>query len=616
MDSSKQPTPRRARQATPTSASVRSAPGSEPSSLLERMVEELGGWGAVREPSQLAMPAAVEPPPAPHPAPGVVVLERYELSEPLADALPDTFRALDRTTRQDVLVRFLVDVPIDATLTHRFAVARSVSHSNVCRVHDLVPTPWGPAVIMEGLAGETLATHVARARAEGRFGLRRFRRIAADVFEAVAAIHAHGAVHGGLDARSVLVTERKAVVLDLGFRGPVLPPGTNQTLADRAADDVRAAALICWEMWCRTPSDDADPRARPLRLAPVGDLPTRLAPGEVRNLFRALSFDRTERPTARHVRFTSPENHTPPALRHHHRPDAGPPPGSLQRTFDPEAQALLVTYSATAPAMIGRILPLDHRTMRIGRSRSLELVVDERTVSYEHATLTWQNGPWIVEDGGSTNGTFVEQDDARAPRAVLRYGAELQLGEMRVMLVGFREGSAHHRQALAWLAERDPLTGLLGTEALRRGLEQDAELGRWADLPLHVASYRLVHDGQRTEGRLALEELLALRRIGRSIAELTDNLLLSVSPVVAGRPVVSPPGAPDLGTEIVVSLVGPTRQEAQNLVDLVVADARSRLSPRFTVEASLKPRAPGEPVVFGPPPAPPAPPRRGWAWRR
>jgi predicted component of type VI protein secretion system len=267
--------------------------------------------------------------------------------------------------------------------------------------------------------------------------------------------------------------------------------------------------------------------------------------------------------------------------------------------------------------MVGTILPLDRPTMRIGRSRSLELVVQEKTVSYEHATLTWQNGPWVVDDLGSTNGTFVEQDDARASRAILRYGVELQLGEMRVMLVGFREGSAHHQKALEWLAERDALTGLLGTEALRRGLEQDAELARWADLPLHQATYRLTHDGQRTEGRLTLEELLALRRIGRSIAELTDNLLLSVSPVVAGRPVVSPPGTPDLGTEIVVSLVGPTRQEAQNLVDMVAADARSRLSGRFTLDGTLRSRQPGEPIVFSPPPPPAGPPpKRAWTWRR
>lgn len=596
---------------------MRSAPGSEPSSLLERMVEELGGWGAVREPSQLAMPAVVSVvPSAPHPAPGAVVLERYELREPVRDTFGDTFRALDRTTRQEVLVRFLSDVSIDATLTHRFAVARSVSHSNVARVHDLVPTPWGPAVIMEGLVGETLAHHIAEARVVGRFGLRRFRQIAADLFEAVAAIHAHGAVHGGIDARSIMVTDRKAVVLDLGFRGQVFAAGASETLADRAADDVRAAALVCWDMWCTAPSDQADPRAQPLRLAPVCDVPTRLAPGEIRNLFRALSFDRSERPTARQVRFTSPENHTPPALRHHHRPEAGPPPGSVQHTFAPDAQALLVTYSATAPQMIGQILPLDRPTMRIGRSRSLELVVQEKTVSYEHATLTWQNGPWVVDDLGSTNGTFVEQDDARATRAILRYGVELQLGEMRVMLVGFREGSAHHRQALTWLAERDPLTGLLGTQALRRGLEQDGELARWADLPLHQATYRLKHDGQRTEGRLTLEELLALRRIGRSIAELTDNLLLSVSPVVAGRPVLSPPGAPDLGTDVVVSLVGPTQQEAQNLVDMVAADARSRLSGRFSLDALLTPRQPGEPIVFSPPPPPVAPPRRAWTWRR
>ena len=38
------------------------------------------------------------------------------------------------------------------------------THPNVCRVHDLAPSPWGPILVMEHIAGQTLHTHIRRRR--------------------------------------------------------------------------------------------------------------------------------------------------------------------------------------------------------------------------------------------------------------------------------------------------------------------------------------------------------------------------------------------------------------------------------------------------------------------
>ena len=69
---------------------------------------------------------------------------------------------------------------------------------NVCRVHDLAPSGWGPILVMEHIPGQTLHTHIRRKKAQGGYTSDEFRSIAAEVCAGLAAIHAQGLVHGDL----------------------------------------------------------------------------------------------------------------------------------------------------------------------------------------------------------------------------------------------------------------------------------------------------------------------------------------------------------------------------------------------------------------------------------
>lgn len=558
--------------------------------MLERMVEALGGWAVVDANPESLPP--IRQAKLPELVRGAVLADRYELLEPLANASEGTFRAVDRTTRQPVLLRLLQGLAVDASLTQRFQVAVSVSHPNVCRVHDLVLTELGPAVIMEGLTGETLATRLVDLRRRGGLAVEVFRRIASEVFEGLAAIHARDATHGAIDARNVLITDRKAVLLDMGFSpDPPSVAGLPASLrALRAAEDVRAAAQLCWSMFCiAEPDEGASLREKPLRAQPVTMLPTRLASDELRQIFQASSPQADLRPRARDLRFVQPAGRTPNFARQEHRLAPGPPPGSARDAFVPGAQSLFVTFSATSPESVGQLLPLEARELVIGRSRSADLPVREQTVSSAHARLTWQKGQWLVEDLGSTNGTFTDDDYARQERALLRHGGEVQLGEMRVMLVGFHRESTDHARALRFCARRDALTGLLDAEALRVAMDEDERFAVWAELPMHVVRYRIRRGGPPTD-RLAILEQLALRRIARRTAELTDNMLLSLTPVVAGRPKDTERGGTEPRGTFVISMVGPTAAQAQNVVDLVTSESRAHLPAGFVLEGSLRSR--------------------------
>ena len=71
------------------------------------------------------------------------------------------------------------------------------------------------------------------------------------------------------------------------------------------------------------------------------------------------------------------------------------------------------------PALID--LPAEGATLGREVDNSIRLAVS--SVSRHHATLAFQGGAWWVEDRGSANGTFV--NDQAVQRALLRPGARL-----------------------------------------------------------------------------------------------------------------------------------------------------------------------------------------------
>lgn len=59
---------------------------------------------------------------------------------------------------------------------------------------------------------------------------------------------------------------------------------------------------------------------------------------------------------------------------------------------------------------IGKKYPVSQAEIIIGRSMDAQIVVKENNVSRRHSRLTFKNGKAMVEDLGSTNGTFVNSE--------------------------------------------------------------------------------------------------------------------------------------------------------------------------------------------------------------
>ena len=557
-------------------------------------------------------PAVTKTSPPPITA-GTVVNDRYDIRHSVGKGgMGEVFLAFDRSTQQTVALKVVREESRmpgdDEALRQELLHARSVGHPNVCRVHDLAPSDWGPILVMEQIPGQTLHTHIRRRKAQGGYTSDEFRKIASEVCYGLAAIHAQGLVHGDLKPGNVMVTDTKAVILDFGFaqerarasaRRPGAPPdgGTPNYMSPErlrnggasADDDVYAMALTLWEMWtCRVPEPGYKPRAKSMKAQIMFDVPSGLSIDEVKQIFRGMNEDPNMRPQARHMRFFNPTQlTTSPIQVPRERLDPGPPLGRAQTSvFAPGSQSLLVTYATNAPEIVGQLLPLDKPLLTVGRRGDQDMIVPEATVSGAHAALRWQGGSWVIEDLSSTNGSYADHNYDRKTQVALIHGSEAQIGELRVKLVSFIPDSLHHKRARQYLGKRDGLTGLLVREHLMKAIDEEGMFADWAEAPMQVARYELRGPNRQVSERPTILEMLALRRAAQRIIELTEMLLLSLTPVVAGR--TGP-------LKFVVSMVGPTLEEARHVVEQVVAQVQSTLPETLELGATIVKGEPGRP---------------------
>ncbi len=87
-------------------------------------------------------------------------------------------------------------------------------------------------------------------------------------------------------------------------------------------------------------------------------------------------------------------------------------------------KSLLVTGGNLA----GTTINLSDQQITIGRAADATLVLTDDYASTRHARLYPQNGEWIVEDLGSTNGTYLDRQKVTQPTPV-PLGVPVRIGK-------------------------------------------------------------------------------------------------------------------------------------------------------------------------------------------
>jgi hypothetical protein len=121
-------------------------------------------------------------------------------------------------------------------------------------------------------------------------------------------------------------------------------------------------------------------------------------------------------PAAVPVYATSPPGAAPPAA-----PAAGGRRGRKGRDQGP-GQLIVVEPAALA----GRAFPVNEQ-LTIGRSAQCQIAVDDTFVSQMHARVFPHEGQFVVEDLGSTNGTYLNRNRLSGAM-VMQRGDRIQIG--------------------------------------------------------------------------------------------------------------------------------------------------------------------------------------------
>jgi eukaryotic-like serine/threonine-protein kinase len=164
-------------------------------------------------------------------AAGTLLLERYRIVERLgAGGMGVVYRARDEKLEREVAIKMLQPGVLTAEARARFrrearALAK-LNHAHIAAVHDVIEEDGADFIVMELVAGESLA---AKVRAGG-LPVKEATSIALQVAKALEEAHEQGVIHRDLKPANVMITPKgQAKVLDSFCRNRRRAP-TRQTL--------------------------------------------------------------------------------------------------------------------------------------------------------------------------------------------------------------------------------------------------------------------------------------------------------------------------------------------------------------------------------------------------
>jgi diguanylate cyclase (GGDEF)-like protein len=154
-------------------------------------------------------------------------------------------------------------------------------------------------------------------------------------------------------------------------------------------------------------------------------------------------------------------------------------------------EACLVLLHPPGPD-IGKKTPLQKKAYIVGRDAEVDLVISRSSVSRQHSQLTQdENDDWWVQDLGSTNGTFVNEE--RITRKILSDGDQIRFGDaIFKFLSGANVESAYHEEIYR-MTILDGLTGIHNKRYFLEFLERELAGAHRHRHPLSLVMFDVDH---------------------------------------------------------------------------------------------------------------------------
>jgi eukaryotic-like serine/threonine-protein kinase len=175
-----------------------------------------------------------------------LILDRYRLIERLAvGGSAEVWRARDEQLERDVAVKRLHPhlVPDEASRRRLVAEARAaagLAHPAIVEIYDVDDTGESPALVMELVDGESLATRIAR---DGPLPPPEAAAIAADIAEALFHAHQRGVIHRDVKPGNVLLSaDGRTRLVDFGIAHSLAMASERLTMAGTVIGSLHSMA--------------------------------------------------------------------------------------------------------------------------------------------------------------------------------------------------------------------------------------------------------------------------------------------------------------------------------------------------------------------------------------
>lgn len=109
-------------------------------------------------------------------------------------------------------------------------------------------------------------------------------------------------------------------------------------------------------------------------------------------------------------------------------PRPTPPPAAPKRSPGRVSRSAPHQMVVTAGSLAGTTIDLADSQITIGRADDATLMLTDDYASTRHARLFPQDGQWLVEDLGSTNGTYLDRQKVTRPIPV-PVGVPIRIGK-------------------------------------------------------------------------------------------------------------------------------------------------------------------------------------------